>query len=72
MFNIMGCCSIVLGQHAPNYVYHRSWLKWGGGVLHIGLSVMTSDFSLAHILQGALRDKKEPFRENIGMRAIRS
>ena len=41
-------------------------------VLHIGPSVMTSDFSLAHILQGALRDMKEQFRENIGMRVIRS
>ena len=28
---------------------------------------MISDFSLAHILQEALRDMKEPFRENIGI-----
>ena len=28
---------------------------------------MILDFSLAHILQEALRDMKEPFRENIGM-----
>ena len=33
---------------------------------------MILDFSLAHILQEALRDMKEPFRENIGMPAIRS